>query len=223
MTLAREATKGILDFTKEQIQEFVQKFRNRDLVFVEEPGTIKLIKEVRGGTEWNLFDEFLPKPDKDLRLIFQMGITLRKLDGNEEKLDNLRSKIRNRFTVKGLHLAEFVQNKVLSKVIVALAERNLSKKEIVQVVKDIWDNIDKFAIFIKQDDDINEHFKNIETRIRANLPLLLMIFGSGSAIKKLDKIVDKIEKMNFGYETIRYEEKEKTNKKIVLLLKQNVD
>ena len=100
---------------------------------------------------------------------------------------------------------------------------NTGKSPFVQVVKDIWDNIDKFAIFIKQDDDINEHFKNIETRIRANLPLLLMILGSGSAIKKLDKIVDKIEKMNFGYETIRYEEKEKTNKKIVLLLKQNVD
>lgn len=74
----REVTKGFLDWTEEKVKAFIQKFRDRKLVFVEDIETINTAKEQRTTPEWKLFIDNVK--DGTLRILFQMGLTLRKLE-----------------------------------------------------------------------------------------------------------------------------------------------
>src|SRR3989344_6844103 len=89
--IAEGATKGLLDWTKEQILEFVNKINNKDLIFIQDNETIDLVKEQLKTGEWDVYNKYVK--DTKLRILIQTGLTLRRLEQNKEKLQNLRNKL----------------------------------------------------------------------------------------------------------------------------------
>jgi hypothetical protein len=135
--IAEGVTKGILSFSEEKIKELVRNFRNKKLVFIEDPQTIEVVKEQYRSGE-NKFYEIYIK-DKELLFLVRLGLTLRKIENDQERSQNLRSKIFVKYKVEGLHVAEFVQNGVLNRYVGILIDELDSveklEKEIYEILK----------------------------------------------------------------------------------------
>jgi len=125
---SRGALRGFLDWSEEKIKELVVKFNNRDIAFVEDPKTINLAKKQRKTSEWSLFIKYIEDPD--LRILFQMGLTLRRLEKQQKQRESLRIKIHNKYGAKGLHIAQFIQNGFFGKYLGNILERTSTPQKL---------------------------------------------------------------------------------------------
>lgn len=89
---AEGATKGFLDWSKEQVLELVERFKNGSLAFVGNKYTISVVKEQLKTGEWDISSKYVT--DKDFQMLIKMGLTLRRLekDKKHEQLKDLREK-----------------------------------------------------------------------------------------------------------------------------------
>ena len=197
---AEGATKAALNWSLEKIKGFAQKFRDKQLLFIEDKETIDLVRDQLGGGEWSLVQHYLK--DKDLKILVQMGLTLKKLDSikNQEGLHNLRNKIIKRYGTEGLHIAEFVQNGILNELIGSIADKANSPVDIVKTIVELLKNLEKYVVFVLFEDNIGRVIKKIETKLDANEPEFFIIFSSKSALKKGREILKELKKNLSGYE-----------------------
>ncbi|MEA3513951.1 MAG: hypothetical protein U9R34_00580 [Nanoarchaeota archaeon] len=113
---AKGVTKGALEWTNDKLKPWVVKLRNKELAFIRDSETIETAKEQRKKGEYTFFSKYVA--DEKLRVLFQMGLTLRNLEksGNIKTLRFLKVKIRNTHKREGLHIAYFVQNGLFSEI-----------------------------------------------------------------------------------------------------------
>ena len=100
---AKGATKGFLEFSEEKLKQLAQKFKDRDLAFIEDSETIDEAKEIRKQSEYSIFADVIK--DKDKRTQFLMGLTLRKQEARRDDTAPLIQKIIKKYNQVGLHLA----------------------------------------------------------------------------------------------------------------------
>jgi len=98
------AMAGALGWTKEQIKDYVDKFNKKELAFIQNQETIDIVKQQYNSGESKFYEAYVK--DKSMRIIIRLGLTLRKITSNSEKRDNLRLKIRQKYEIKGLHIAQ---------------------------------------------------------------------------------------------------------------------
>jgi len=215
---AEGVTKGVMSWGEEKVKSFVQSFRDRRLVFINNKETIDLVKEQLKSGDWSLVKQYLN--DKELKILVQMGLTLRKLESDPEQLQNLRTKILNRFKSRGLHIAQVVQNGILTEFIGAVASKVHSGSEIVEKVENLLLNVDKFILFIKANDSVEKKVNEINIKLQANNPDAIILFGFKSAIEKCKEIKNIIEEewTNYSVQT-----KEEKNRHLVFVFKESVD
>ena len=199
---AEGATKGALSWTADKIKELINRFENRDIAFVEDPETINLAKKQRKTSEWNLFKEYIEDPD--LRILFQMGLTLRRLEKQQKQLESLRAKILTKYDAKGLHIAQFIQNGFFGKFVGNILERASTPQKLKFEIENLLNNIEKTTIFIKQLDNEDKKTDEIVTKIMANSPNTFIICSSFSAMRKCEKIKKKVMKRISGYDAELY-------------------
>jgi hypothetical protein len=180
---AAGVAQGTLSFTKDTIKEWVKKLQAGRLAFIQDNDTITLVKEQLKTGEWSLCSQYIQ--DGDLRLLVQMGLTLRKLDQmkDEVALQNLRKKIRYKHTTKGLHIAQFVQNKILNRFVGKIIDKTSSVSELIKQIEDLLNNLDQYTAFIKTDQDAEEEATKILSRIQALVPKYFIVFTSKTAIE----------------------------------------
>ena len=208
---AKGLTKGTLEWTHERLKEWVIKFKNRDLAFIKDIETINLVKEQRETGEWDLFKKYVG--DGKLRILFQMGLTFRKLEKEKKylELDALRKKTFNKFNAKGLHIAEFVQNDLFSKYIGNRLNRAVTSHKLKFEIDDLFNNLENRVAFIQvvHQEKIEKKADEIITKIQANSPDTFIISGSGLAIGVCEQIKEKIVSAISGYEEELYKIEDK--------------
>ncbi|MFA5313761.1 MAG: hypothetical protein WC375_10690 [Methanomassiliicoccales archaeon] len=96
---AAGVTYGTLEWSKDQIKDVVIGFLNHKLAFVEDKDTIDLVRSQRKTPEWKLISEYVK--DKTLRILAQLGLTLRKMEINQDDVTNLRNKIEELTAYRG--------------------------------------------------------------------------------------------------------------------------
>lgn len=189
--------KGTLDWTEDKLKKLVARFKNRDIAFIEDLEIINTAIEQRKTSEWALFIDYIDDPE--LRILFQMGLSLRQYEGKQLQLESLREKILNKYDAKGLHIAQFVQNGFFGKFVGNILERAKTPKQLKFEIENLLNNIEKTTSFIKSVDNIDKKTEEIVTKILANSPNTFIICSSGSAIKKGKKIKDKVLKRISDY------------------------
>ncbi len=114
-SVARGVTEGLLDWSKEQVRQLISKLRDKELAFIQDKKTIKRVKELYRSGELAIYKEYIK--DEKMLFLLKMGLTLRSLEkGNEEeRRGKLRTKIFNKYEIKGLHIAQFVENGILNR------------------------------------------------------------------------------------------------------------
>jgi hypothetical protein len=202
-------TKGSLDWTKDQIRGFVAKLRDRSLAFIEDRETIELVREQRHSTEWQILSQYVK--DKRLRIVAQTGLSLRKLEDDKEKVDRLRIKILKAHGIEGLHIAEAVQNEVLTTFIGIDSPLSVSPADMTNQIERLLINVEKYIVFVGPEDSVDYRVREIETRLMADVPNTLILYGCrNDARNKVHSIVSRLRKTVLSYEFTVSESKIKT-------------
>lgn len=198
-------TKAFLGWTEEKIKGFVARFHNKDIAFVSDPEIIDLAKKQRKTSEWNLFKQYIEDPN--LRILFQMGLTLRRLDEQEkiQELEALRGKIVNKYDTKGLHIAQFIQNGFFGKFFGNVLERTSTPEKLKFEIKNLLQNIERTVVFIKRTDDVEMKTEEILAKIRAHSPNLFIVCSGGRAKTKCGDIMKTVMRRISGYDAELYQ------------------
>jgi len=211
------ATKGTLDFAKEQVKEWASNFRNKQLSFVEHKETIESAKKLRNSQEWKVFK---PHIKKEYKILFIMGLTLRQLEEEKKDFSQLTKKILKTHKLKGLHITYLVANKILPAYVGKVLVRIGSTKNIKKSISDLFDNIENKASFICGNDSKSQKTGGIVSKIRAHSPELFIISSVGGAKKICDDVKQAVmEKISKTY-TSEEHRAEKSNSKRIYFLEQ---
>ncbi len=214
---AEGVARGVISWGEEKIKDLAKTFIDRKLFFINNKETIDLVKEQLKSGDWSLCKQYLK--DKDLKMLVQMGLTLRKLESKPEQLQDLRTKILNKYQERGLHIAQVVQNDILTEFIGSIASKVHSGKEIVGKIENLLLNVDKFVLFVKADDAAEKRINEINIRLQANNPDAMILFSFKSAIGICKQIKMVLEESLTDYSI---ESKEEKKKYLVFLFRESV-
>jgi len=191
------AIKGFLGWTEDKIKEYIAKFLNRDIAFVSNPEIITLAKKQRKTSQWRVFIRYIA--DSDLRIQFQMGLTLRELETQPKQLADLRGKILKKYGPNGLHIAQFIQNGFFGTFYGNILDRVTTPEKLKFEIENLFKNIEQMVAFIQVSDDVTKKTEEIYIKIMAHSPNTFLICSSGSAIIKCEEIKEKVMKRISGY------------------------
>ena len=209
---AKGVAEAVLDrWTPERIKDYVQKFRHKDLAFVQDVETIEEALKQRKTSECAIFKQNIE--DENLRICFLLGLTLRGIENDREKCINLRNKILKAHGAYGLHVAQFVENGFV-KFIGRYLEEALTPKQMKQEIENLFKNIELTNSFIKYDDDVGKEAEEIVTRIQSHAPKTYVISGLGSVKGNCREIAYEVMHRISGYSRETYE----TEPKIIIFL-----
>jgi hypothetical protein len=196
------ATEGALEWTEEKIKQLVRKFKDRKIAFVQNPETIEVAKEQRNSSEWGLFRNYVD--DERLHILFQMGLTLRRVEKNKPQCDHLRQRILKKYKAEGLHIAQFVQNGLFGKYIANILDKGLTIDQIECEIKHLFENIEITNSYIQIGDNVEKEAAEITARIQSHNPSTYIISGSKSATVKCRQVKDTVMRRITGYNAELY-------------------
>lgn len=205
--ISKGATKGLLEWSSEKVASLVQKLKDRKLGFIQDPKTIEVAKEQYNSGEAKFYQIYIK--NNEILFLVRMGLTLRKLEGTEERLLNLRDKIFRKYKVQGLHIAEFVQNGILNKYVGILIEELTSIEELKSEIEEVLKNIEKHVLFIKSGVNCPEIVKNIANVVHAHSPDIFIVSGIKSAAQVIIGCSDKIQIVLPSYALEKFSSSEK--------------
>jgi len=217
--IAEGATSGALNWSAEFIRKVASKFKDKKLAFIRDQETIDIVKEQYQSGELAVYKEYIS--DKDTLFLLKMGLTLRRLEREKqsERKQKLRGRIFDRYKVKGLHVAQFVENGILNRYIGILIENISSLTQFKKELKDVLENIEKHVLFVKWDDTERNIVETSTRIVTINLPSIFIISGISSAadiIRNCEaKLIEYLS--NYDLEKISSGEKENLFFKRVLM------
>jgi len=202
-------THGALAYTEDKIKAVVQRFRNKEIAFVEDPEVINIAKEQRGTAEYGLLREYSDNPD--FHILFQMGLTLRKLQRQQNRVESLRNKILKKYEIGGLHIAQLIQNGFFNRYLASALERARTPKQLRLEIRNLLDAIENSVVFVKENDNVDFLAQTIIIKISATNPKTFIICASGWATRRCREVEWEIKKwLRTG--TLRYEFETYTSK-----------
>ena len=205
------ATKGFLNWSLEQIKSFIDKLKNKNLAFIQDEKTIKIVKEQYRSGELSFYKEYIE--DKEMLFLLKMGLTLRKLEQEKEfeRRQELRTKIFKKYEVKGLHIAQFVENGILNRYIGILIDNIVSLEKFKQDIMNILVNIEKHVLFVQTNDKEREVIQSVLSIISNNLPSIFIVSGISSAAEIVRNCEQKLIEMLKDYELEKISSGQKEN------------
>ncbi len=200
-------TKGILDWTSEKVNDFIKKFRDKELAFIQDAKTIELVREQYNSGESKFYN--LHIKDKNLLFLVKLGLVLRKIENDSDRQKNLREKIFRKSGILGLHIAEFVQNGILNRYLGLLIEEITSIENLQNHIEDILRNIEKYVLFVQANSNGFEILKKVNAIVLSHSPCIFIVSGFGNAAKLVSDITDLLADTMKDYNFERFSSGEK--------------
>src|SRR3989344_4719544 len=197
--VAEGATKGFvegaLNWTSKFIKELALKFRDNKLAFIQDEKTINIVKEQYRSGELAIYKEYIQ--DKEMLFLIKMGLTLRRLDKEkeEERRMNLRSKIFQKYKLRGLHIAQLVENGILNRYVGILIDDMTSINKFKEDLKEMLVNIDKYVLFVKKEDIERDVIRLTVNMTTLNLSMIFIISGIASAAQTVRKCESRLKEL----------------------------
>lgn len=144
-------------------------------------------------------------------MILRMGLVLRRLENNGEREEKqkLREDIMKKYDVKGLHVAQFVENGILNRYIGILLDDISSIENFKEKINEIIENIEKYVVFVKGTDNERLVLDSCLRITTYNLSMIFIVSGIGSAAELIKKIEDRLVALLKDYELEKISIKEK--------------
>jgi len=134
--------------------------------------------------------------------LLQMGLTLRSLEKEkeEDRKKNLRQKIFNKYSVKGLHIAQFVENGIMNRYVGILIDDLISVEKFKEDIMSVLQNIEKHVLFVQVTDKERTVITKTMTTVTSHLPMIFIISGFASAAETVRKCEAKLKEFLKDYE-----------------------
>ncbi|MBI2142142.1 hypothetical protein HYU15_01475 [Candidatus Woesearchaeota archaeon] len=209
--IAKGAVEGLLSWGENRIKSLASKFRDKKLAFIQDEKTIKRVKEQYGSGELSIYKEYVN--DKELLFLLQMGLTLRALEreNEEDRKQKLRTKILNKYRIKGLHIAQLVENEILNRYIGILIDNIISIQKFKEDIISVLQNIEKHVLFVQTGDEEREIIKKALTIVSSNSPMIFILSGIGSAAEIVRKCEARLKVMLKDYDLEKISGSQKEN------------
>lgn len=204
---AEGATKGFLEFSAEKINDWLKKFKNKELAFIQDKKTIDIVREQYNSGESKFYKTYINDPH--LLFLIRMGLTLRRLEDDKERQLSLRDRIFRKYKVGGLHIAEFVQNGILNRYAGILIEELTSIENLQNEIEEVLKNIDKYTIFVQANSTQIEILKKINIIISSHSPCIFIISGFKNAAKLVSDSLENFKEILKDYDFERFSSGEK--------------
>ncbi len=199
--------KGLLDWSEEKIKSWVEKFKNKELLFVEDEVNISLVKKQRESSEYDLIKRYVH--DKDIRLCCLLGLGLRDIEKKRMDFNPLKKKIVSKFGQRGLYIAHFVQNGLFSRYIGMLVSNEVTPEATTMEINDFLKDIEINVIYIQATDNVENRIREIITKIDSRSPRTFVLSSSGSAKEVCLKIYLHVKDRVDTYSSEKYEAMDK--------------
>ncbi len=188
--VAKGATKGVLEWSSETIIRYITKLKNKEIGFIQDEKTIKLVREIYNSGESKFYNTYIK--DKELLFLINMGLILRKLEEEDrDRLANLRDKIYRKYDIKGLHIAQFVQNGILNRYIGISIDEMTTLDKFQEDILKVLHNIDKYVLFVEGTDNSSMVIRKVGVMSAYDLPIFI-VSGIGSAADIVKESEDRI-------------------------------
>ena len=196
------AVKGFLEWTSESIKSIVQRFKDKKLAFIQDEETIRIVREQYSSGELNFYKIYL-SDEEDILFLVKLGLTLRRLESNPERRQNLRSKILKKYDINGLHVAQFVANGLLNRYIGILIDNLVSVDDFKRKVIDTLKSIEKYVLFVKAPDSDRLIIQTAKTKVFANEPTIFIVSGMSIAAEMVRRCERQLTTLFHNYELER--------------------
>jgi hypothetical protein len=122
-------------------------------------------------------------------LLLKMGLALRKLEEyhERERRNTLRTKIFNKYNVKGLHIAQFVENGILNRYIGILIDNMHSLDKFRKDIMNTLNNIEKHVLFVTMNDNERGILQTAISITTSNLSSIFIISGISTVAEIIRK------------------------------------
>ncbi len=217
-SISKGATSAAIEWSEKKLATRIAKFKRRKLAFIGNLETIEIARAARKSSDWDQIKDYLD--DKHLRVLFQVGLALRKLEKRQDRVEALRTDIIfSEHGPKGLHIAQMVQNGIPTRYLTTLLEKGFSKPRIKSEIKSLFENVERILTFVKEADRLELLTRRVVTRIHANSPETYIISSSGGARRRGDELKESVMREIEGYDVELYET---PNRKIFFINKKYV-
>jgi hypothetical protein len=214
--IIRSASAGFTDSILDKVTNYLKKFKNRELAFIQDPETIDMAIECNDRGEYKEFQKLVPETNYSMP--FKLGLVLRSKEKNGEDYSKLKDKIKRKYNQEGLDIAYFSQNELFSKVKGIITEKANTEDEIKLIFRKFIVNIEKNCFFITNHDNIEAVSNKIQTIILSKLFQVYILSGCNRTAKKnISEIFKKIKPYvlnDYEYQIINSK-----SKKIILFSK----
>lgn len=191
------ATLATIEWTEQKVRDLVKQFRNRQLAFIKDADNIELVKEGRNSSEFSILKQFVPKGPLSIQVL--MGLTLRRIADDQPRIKALRDRIRQKYGLAGLHIAQITQIGITNQLLTHLVQLYPYPEEVTSKLVYFFDHIDDLVIFAQRTDAPSAIAKMILTRIESFTAHIVILFGSGYAQDVVLEILREIKKDGRGY------------------------
>ena len=190
--IARGATKGVLEWSSEKIPGLVKRLRDKDVAFIQSPKNIEIVKKQKEAEEYKLLSKYVGKE----RLLVLMGLALRSIENDPERVKDLRDKIYAKYGRKGVHIVELVQIGLVTELLTRLVKIYESQVDIQNTLTLFLDQSEDLALFIKRADEkrIDRISRLVAERVDVNPVHMMILCGSGYAMDVVKAILKKLSK-----------------------------
>jgi hypothetical protein len=195
----RGAVGGGLDWSSEKISELVERFLNRELAFVEDKKNIETVKKQREAEEYKLLQQYIPKGY--LRILCQMGLALREMENDQNRMQQLKDTIHGKYRKAGVHIAELVQIRVVTQLLARLVTIYGNHGDIEKTLTSFLMQIDDLALFVSKEDEkrVERLSRLVMDRVDNNPTHMMIVFGRALAKRTVLKILKKIKDDDLDY------------------------
>lgn len=187
---AHGATAAAIDWTEEKIRDLVKQFLNRKLAFIKDEENIDLVKAERKSTEFTILSQFVPKT---YIIQVQMGLALREIATDQNRVIPLVDKIRRKYGRDGLHIAEITQVGITYQLLTHLSQLYRDPPEVTKRLTYFLGHAEDLVIFVRSTDKPNAIVTKIIVRIEAAETHIIILFGSGYAQGVVDKVLTQLD------------------------------
>ena len=169
----------------------VDRLRNRQVAFLEDPDLFDIVRTESRTEEWALYKRYVR--ESGLRVIVKMGLLLRHLETSPEsrgRIDEVRGRIYDQFGPRGVQAAELVQRGVFRLFLDKLLSLRPEPPELGRIAERLVRGVERFTYFVQAHDAPRRVTEEIVPRIRANSPGTFIVLGHGRAVAVADAAVD---------------------------------
>lgn len=188
---------GALEWTEEKIRDAVKQLLNHKLAFIKEARNIELVKDSQKSSEFSILKQWIPKGE--YHILVNLGLALRKIADDQERVKDLVTKISRKYDARGLHIAEITEVGITHQLLTHLTEIYAEPEEVSRRLGFFFERVEDLVIWVKSSSNAKTLVKLICTRIEAIEAHIIILFGRGYANTVVESILKELSKDSRGY------------------------